>query len=216
MPDMDGVTLAARIKADPLLANIHMIMLTSLGTRLPENVMAELGIAQWLQKPVRQSELYNAMASVVAHARQSEHAAAEKLTVHESKPAQSIRILLAEDNPVNQKVALRQLQKLGYTAEAVANGSEALEALGRMRYDVILMDCHMPELDGFATTKALRNHPTLHGIYIIAMTANAMQGDRERCLSEGMNDYVSKPTRLSDLEAVLRKAIAVLAEQSVA
>jgi PAS domain S-box-containing protein len=210
MPDMDGVGLAARIKSDPLLADVHLIMLTSLGARLNDSVMSEVGISRCLQKPVRQSELFNAMAAVVAEAKQARIAAvsAAAREREDAAPIKSrMRVLVAEDNPVNQKVALRQLAKLGYSADAVANGREVLEALSRIDYGVVLMDCHMPELDGYETTRVIRDSADFCETYIVAMTANAMQGDREKCLDAGMNDYISKPTRLSDLKTALEKAV---------
>jgi CheY-like chemotaxis protein len=113
--------------------------------------------------------------------------------------------LIAEDNPVNRQVAAAQLKKLGYTADSVANGLEVLEALSRIPYDIILMDCQMPELDGYETTRQLRQLGG-HQPYIIAMTANAMQGDRDSCLAAGMDHYVSKPVRQSELKAALDAA----------
>jgi len=117
-----------------------------------------------------------------------------------------IRILLAEDNPVNQKVALRQLQKLGYAADAVGDGLQVLAAMRKQQYDVVLMDCQMPELDGFETTHRIRHDPEFQvQPRIIAITANAMEGDREKCLSRGMDDYISKPVRIDELKAVLER-----------
>lgn len=208
MPEMDGVGLAARIKTDRLLAETHLVMLTSLGAKLPESVMSEVGIALYLQKPVRQSELFNALVSVINRKVPTEAVVETEARNAGSTSAPSkLRILVAEDNPVNQKIALRQLQKLGYKADAVAHGNEVLHALRAVGYDVVLMDCQMPELDGYAATRAIRAQIDICNTYIIAMTANAMQGDREKCLAAGMDDYISKPTKMSDLEAALAQAV---------
>ena len=120
------------------------------------------------------------------------------------------RILLAEDNTINQDVALGQLERLGYTADVVANGLEALDALRRVSYDIVLMDCMMPEMDGYEATKKIREDERQNGkgrrpLHVIAMTANAMQGDRDKCIAAGMDDYVSKPVQLTDLRRALEK-----------
>jgi CheY-like chemotaxis protein len=119
-----------------------------------------------------------------------------------------VKILIAEDNPVNQKVAYRQLRKLGYAADAVANGQEVLTALKRIPYEIILMDCSMPEMDGYEATRQIRSGRCGPNFaHIIAMTANAMQGDRDKCLEAGMDDYISKPVRLEDLRAALQRYV---------
>jgi CheY-like chemotaxis protein len=141
----------------------------------------------------------------------------EASSFHAASPlaaaAKNVRILLAEDNVVNQRLGLKQLKKLGYHADGVANGFEVLEAVFQIRYDIILMDCQMPEMDGYEVTRRLRDkekdaeRPLGYSPYIIALTANVLHGDRERCLEAGMNDYLTKPLHLSDLEGVLQHAL---------
>jgi two-component system, sensor histidine kinase and response regulator len=177
------------------------------------------GIEAYLVKPVKQSHLCDCLMNAIGEP------AAETFFVH---PASSLpvttsleptphrkrpRVLLAEDNMINQKVALGQLQKLGYAADAVANGLEVLAALQRLSYDIILMDCHMPEMDGYEATQAIRKQEESldqsrlpkSPVHIIAITANAMQGDAEKCFAAGMNDYLSKPMGLPDLRAALER-----------
>jgi CheY-like chemotaxis protein len=130
-------------------------------------------------------------------------------------PLPKLRILVAEDNRVNQKVAFGLLQKIGCTADVVANGHEVLAALERIHYDVVFMDCQMPEMDGYEATQAIRRSekdeskpcPWKAPLHIVAMTANAMKGDREKCLAAGMNDYVSKPVRMAELHASLSRCV---------
>jgi CheY-like chemotaxis protein len=207
MPEMDGLTLANRIKDDPRTANVPVIMLTSLGNKLSDDMVKRFGIDVAMQKPVRQSELLDAIAKTMKRALAHAPKIAPQANDDRVKLAK-MRVLVAEDNIVNQKVALRQLQKLGLYADAVSNGREVLEAMDRIGYDVVLMDCQMPELDGYQTTQAMRRHEQFSDTYIIAMTANAMQGDREKCLDAGMDDYVPKPIRMQDLEAALAKVFA--------
>jgi two-component system sensor histidine kinase/response regulator len=214
MPEMDGLTLARAIKADPALASTRLIILTSLGQVLSPAELKQAGIDAYLGKPVKQSRLFDCLVDVVGPT----HAERVFARSHSPLPAApegdlpgSIRMLLAEDNAVNQKVALAQLKKLGHTADAVANGLEAIEALEDVPYDLVFMDCQMPEMDGYEATQAIRKREETEAnagrsksrVYIIAMTANAMQGDREKCLAVGMDDYVSKPVREADLRAVL-------------
>jgi len=214
MPEMDGLTLARTIKDDPQLANLKLIMLTSLGYLPEERRWKEAGIDAYLIKPAKQSRLLDAIVTALKTRMEVEEPAAAAPRPVPVKPA-PIRVLLAEDNAVNQKVALRQLLKLGYGADAVANGAEALIALHKIPYDLVLMDCHMPEMDGYQATRRIRELEKSRGfpgrnkaVYVIALTANALEGDRQKCLDAGMDDYISKPVRLEELEAALQRAVA--------
>jgi signal transduction histidine kinase/CheY-like chemotaxis protein len=208
MPGMDGLMLARAIKADPAIAGTRLIVLTSLGQRLDDETMRTAGIEDCLIKPVKKSRLFELLAAVIG---KSTGDSSPARPVHTPEvPVKKLRVLIAEDNIVNQRVALGQLRKLGYHADVVANGREVLDVLRRIPYDVIFMDCQMPELDGFQATGQIREReqafpPTApaRAIHIIAMTANALRGDRERCLNAGMDDYVAKPTRMEDLQAAL-------------
>ncbi len=217
MPEMDGLMLARAIKAEPAIALARLVLLTSLGLR-PERVdLAASGIEAYLVKPVKQSRLFDCLVSVMRREERptTGEAVIAPKGIESSQPAQplarKLRILLADDNSINQKVALGQLRKIGCTADAVGNGLEVLEALRLVAYDVVLMDCQMPEMDGYEASRAIRERESapsrLTGraarVHIIAMTANAMQGDREKCLAAGMDDYVSKPVRTADLKAAL-------------
>ena len=208
MPDMDGMMLAKEIHSDPNIAGVRMLMLTSLGSQFSQESLQEVGISRCLVKPVRQSELYDAFIQTLSPVATATDVALPQPTIApaDASPAtcsKTMKILLAEDNTVNRKVALLQLGKLGYKADAVANGAEAVEAARRIRYDIILMDCHMPEMDGFEATRQLRSDPATAQIRIVAMTANAMKGDREKCIDAGMDDYMTKPVNLELLKTVL-------------
>jgi PAS domain S-box-containing protein len=206
MPGMDGMTLAGRIKADPALAGTRLVMLTSLAENITEEDRLTAGLDACLSKPVRQSALFDALATVMAGP-----GAPSVETVDVSAPARGkeLRILLAEDNPINREVALEQLRRMGYSARTASDGSEALDAARGAPLDVILMDCQMPEMDGYEATRMIRRHETENRrdpVYIIALTAHAMQGDREKCLAAGMDDYISKPVRMGELAAALLRA----------
>jgi len=202
MPEMNGFELARKIKTDPALAHMKLLMLTSFGERGYAATAREVGIAAYLTKPVRQSQLFDCVVKIVSTTAST--APVLKHAEKNVKASSNKRVLLAEDNIINQKVALRQLQKLGYRADAVANGREAIEALGRIPYDLVLMDCQMPEMDGYeATAEIRRREGAAKHTAIVAMTANALEGDRDKCLCAGMDDYVSKPVKLEDLNAVL-------------
>ncbi len=207
MPEMDGMMLARHVKSDPVLAGTKLILLTSMGFLPTRDAMTEAGLAASFSKPVKQSELFNGLASVL-HVGGTPAGSVEELSRRPAStltPARPARVLLAEDNQVNQMVAQGLLLKLGYRAELAINGVQVLAALEQSRFDLILMDCHMPEMDGYEATRKIRereqDQPVGSHTYIIAMTANAMEGDREKCLASGMNDYVSKPVQFEDFAA---------------
>ena len=229
MPGMDGETLGRIIQKDDRLTDTRMVMLTSLGTRGDARRFQEIGFAAYSTKPIRHQELKAVLSMALGDRDKStlqpiatRHTARETLNLFADRKA---RILIAEDNITNQQVALGILKKLGVRADAVANGAEALKALETLPYDLVLMDVQMPEMDGFEATKRIRNYEL--GIMnkeetnnspssiilrtspfilpIIAMTAHAMQGDRERCIQAGMNDYITKPVSLHALAEVLDK-----------
>jgi two-component system sensor histidine kinase/response regulator len=224
MPEMDGMTLARAIKSEPTISRTRLIILTSLGQPCPAEELKAAGIEAYLVKPVKQARLYECLANIMGRA-EPESGSKPGAGLGEARPSGPVgappanrgRVLVADDNQVNQKVALGQLAKLGYTGDAVSNGLEVLDALQRFPYDVVLMDCQMPELDGYEATRKIREREQGRGeskpagsrTYIIAVTAHAMQGDREKCLDAGMDDYVSKPVRNADLQAALERWEAV-------
>ena len=210
MPGLDGLELARRVKKDPKLASTRLVMLTSVDRRDDSDLMRESGVDAHLSKPVKQLQLFDCLATVmsadVETAEIQSGLVALKAIPEVSVPVSGLnpRILIAEDNPVNQRVALHQLQKLGFLAEVVENGRQALDAMRKNPFDVIFMDCQMPELDGYAATRELRGiEKGKRHTWIIAMTANSLQGDREKCMAAGMDDYVSKPVKIEDLQGAL-------------
>jgi len=179
-------------------------MMTSIGKRGDAAVLAGLGFSGYLTKPIRQSQFHDCLSLVAGRDQHEEKPAwVDQSKEHTGQRKAEQRILLAEDNPTNQLVALKILEKLGYRADAVANGFLALEALRERSYDLVLMDCQMPELDGYEATRELRSRETGKHMPVIAMTANALQGDRDRCLEAGMDDYLSKPVEPAKLSAML-------------
>ena len=204
MPEMDGFELAREIRRHREGRELPLVLLTSIAD-LPRARSAEEFIVQ-LTKPVRASQLYDALVGVLTEQAQ-EPAALEATAGETAAQPSSLRILLAEDNAVNQKVALRLLDKLGYRADVAANGREALEALERQRYDVVLMDVQMPEMDGLEASRQITERwPAESRPRIIAMTANAMLEDREACFAAGMDDYLAKPVRPEELASALSRA----------
>ncbi|HSF10356.1 MAG TPA: response regulator [Nitrospirales bacterium] len=238
MPDMDGLQLARTIKADPNTAAVRLVLLTSLGTRGDAKAAQEAGFVGYLTKPIRKDQLQVCLETVMGYEPMDPTAVSRPLiTSHRLQKwcrPKAARILVADDHHVNQQLAVMLVESLGHRADVVANGQEALEALSRIAYDAILMDCHMPEMDGYEATRAIRAQEAKEGKHnelgdkkpvhsqpflltsdtilpipkhmpIIALTANAMQGDRVKCLQAGMDDYLSKPIRPEELIRVLTK-----------
>ena len=198
MPDMDGFQLATAVRQDQTLARTKLLMLTSAGQRGDGERCRELGIRGYLTKPMSRADLLEALGTVLAGpADAGTPDVVTRHTIAESR--RSVRVLLAEDNPVNQQVAVAMLVKRGHEVHVVGNGREAVEAIAQREYDVVLMDVQMPEMDGFEATKAIRAMPQGDHLPIIAMTAHALTGERERCLAHGMTDYLAKPFKALEL-----------------
>jgi signal transduction histidine kinase/DNA-binding response OmpR family regulator len=220
MPGMDGVALALAIKSDERLNNTRLVLMTSMGgKRVDARRMQEIDFAACLTKPVRQADLFDTLSAVLAGTRAApskQHITTHQTIRHMHRCA--VRILLAEDNITNQQVAMGALKKLGLRADVVPNGEEAISALETLHYDLVLMDCHMPKMDGYEATRQIRNPKSAvrnHQIPIIAMTANSMRGDREKCLEAGMNDFLSKPVSPQALVNALKKWLPGEAEEII-
>jgi CheY-like chemotaxis protein len=204
MPEMDGIMLTREIRKSRDEKSLPIILLTSLGRR--EIDADDLNFAAYLTKPIKPSHLYDALAGLFAKNFVSPQTQSAKPAMDAEMAKQHpLRILLAEDNQVNQKLAARILELLGYRADIASNGLETIESVERQQYDVILMDVQMPEMDGLEATRQIvakwpQKHPR-----IIGLTANALEGDREQCLAAGMDDYISKPIRVEELiDALMR------------
>jgi signal transduction histidine kinase/DNA-binding response OmpR family regulator len=211
MPGMDGETLGQKIKQDPDLKDTILVLLTSMGKRNDTKRMEQTGFAAYLTKPIKQSQLYDCL-SMVSGARtelpKDQPATVVTRSAIAGDPKHKLRILLVEDNITNQKVALNILRRFGYVADAAINGKEAVRALGIIPYDIVLMDCQMPEMDGYEATEEIRNPASKvldHGVPVIAMTAHAIKGDREKCLGSGMDDYLCKPVNPQELHDMIEK-----------
>ena len=207
MPKMDGFELIEEIRQGPHPSTAMIMMLTSAGHRGDAARCQEQGVAAYLLKPIRQSELREAIARVLG-AREQKGAIPliTRYSLHDARePAASLRILLAEDNAVNQRLASRLLEKRGHSVVVAGNGREALEALEKHHFDLVFMDVQMPVMDGFEATAAIRKKEG-GGVHlpIVALTAHAMKGDREKCLAGGMDEYLTKPIRPQELDEVLR------------
>jgi len=200
MPGMDGSETAARIRADARFDDVPLVLLSSSASLRDTNSSP---FAAALSKPVRQATLLRTLREVVGGRREEQE---PRVAPAVEPPAESPHVLLAEDNAVNRTVALRMLKKLGCRADAVETGSQAVVAAGREPYDLILMDVQMPEMDGFEATAEIRRRDNGGPrTPIIAMTAHAMEGDRERCLAAGMDDYLSKPMTIAALAETLAR-----------
>jgi PAS domain S-box-containing protein len=212
MPKMDGFALIERIRQRPELSASIIMMLTSAGHRGDAARCQELGVAAYLLKPIRQSELREAIARVLGAREQK--GAIPLITRYSLgdalEPMAVLRVLVAEDNAVNQRLTMRLLEKRGHQVTLTTNGRQAVEALANQTFDLVLMDVQMPEMDGFEATAAIREMERYNGAHlpIIALTAHAMKGDRERCLIAGMDGYLSKPIRPQELDEVLEKYLA--------
>lgn len=211
LPEIDGETLGRTIKGKKLLKDTLLVMLTSLGNRGDAVRFQKSGFDAYLTKPVKQSHLYDCILTILnpklRSVAQKEKQIITRHVVAENRNKKR-RILVVEDNIVNQKIAIKILEKYRYRVNAVANGQEALHSLKLASYDLVLMDCQMPVMDGYEATKAIRNSSSKvmnNKIFIIAMTANAMKGDREKCINAGMDDYISKPINPKALKETIER-----------
>ena len=203
MPDMDGFQLATAVRGEKAIARTNLLMLTSAGQRGDGERCRELGIRGYLTKPISRSDLLEALGTVLAGSPE-EAGTPEVVTRHTiAESRRSLRVLLAEDNPVNQQVAVAMLVKRGHEVHVSSNGREAADAVRARDYDVVLMDIQMPEMDGFEATQAIRAMPKGKDLPIIGLTAHALSGERERCLSHGMTDYLAKPVKAHELFALV-------------
>ncbi|RLB85727.1 MAG: hybrid sensor histidine kinase/response regulator [Deltaproteobacteria bacterium] len=210
MPETDGETLGKTIKEDPLIRDTKLVMMTSVGQRGDAARLEEMGFAAYLAKPVKRFQLYNCLMMVMGRKSETETKWKRIITRHAmaEERKHKIRILLAEDNMINQTLVLKILEMMGYRADAVANGLEAVKALEMIPYDLVLMDVQMLEMDGLEATRQIRNPESSvrnPNIPIIAMTAHAVKGDRERCIKAGMDDYLTKPIRRAELARIIAR-----------
>ncbi len=211
MPGIDGEALGAMIRQDPSLHRTALVMMTSVGSRGDAVRLQKLGFSAYLTKPVKQSQLHDCLVTVLNRSADETRGGTEGIVTRHSLADQAKRrrrILVAEDNLVNQRVAVAILQQLGYRADVVGTGTEALAALTKRSYDLVLMDIQMPDMDGLEATTRIRgkdSHVLNPGIPIVALTAHAMTGDRERCLAVGMDDYLCKPLEAEELQIVVER-----------
>jgi CheY-like chemotaxis protein len=213
MPDMDGLMLAAEIRKIPSMTMVPLVLLTSMGVRNDEMEFADAAFASCLTKPIKPAQLREVLVRVVSGAKPVKKPSGPVKLDPKLANRLPLRVLLCDDNIINQKVAVRLLQQMGYRADLAGNGVQALAALDKKPYDLVFMDVMMPEMDGLEATRQIRerqkdraSHPNYKSpIIIVAMTANAMQGDRDKCLAAGMDDYLAKPVRLEDFRSVIER-----------
>jgi two-component system sensor histidine kinase/response regulator len=207
MPEMDGFSLVEKIRQRKELSGVAIMMFSSAGQRGDGARCQELGVSAYLLKPIRQSELRGAILRVLSAGDQNAQLPlVTRYTLHDTAaPPVSLQILLAEDNLVNQRLAMRLLEKRGHQVTVVGNGQEAVAATEKSTFDLVLMDLQMPEMDGFEAIAALREREKTTRIHlpVIALTAHALKGDRERCIEAGMDGYLTKPIRPEELDAAL-------------
>jgi CheY-like chemotaxis protein len=212
MPGLSGEAVARAIRTNPALAHIHIILLTSLTMRKSSAQLREMGIDGGLTKPIKPEQLLECVLSALGTSSESRRSEVFDVSDHQPTDAlapssrrQALHILLVEDNPTNRMVGKRLLSKLGYRYSVAENGAEALQQLEAETFDVVLMDCQMPVMDGYAAARAIRDRESGRDtrLPIIALTANAMKGDRQKCLEAGMDDYLSKPLNPEQLTALL-------------
>lgn len=209
MPDIDGETLGKIIKTTDAIKDTMLVMMTSIDKKGDHKRFTEAGFSALLTKPVKHSHLYNCLSIIMGRKVDNKNPHKKIITEYmvEKKVTEKFRILITEDNTINQKVCLKILEKMGFTADIASNGLEALQAIEKTRYDLIIMDIQMPEMNGFEATLKIRNSGNTFNqkIPIIAMTANAMKEDKEKCIQAGMNDYISKPVEPENLWNVIKK-----------
>ncbi len=211
MPGMDGYTLGRVIKGDPLIAGAHLILVTAYDERGHGKAAIAAGFASYLTKPIHQAQLFDCIAEAAPRGSREALHAPDAAPVRAARfvPRDGKNVLVVEDNPVNARLAMQQLKKLGYRSTSAGNGEEALVFLEAATYDLVFMDCQMPVMDGFTTTLAIRKAEAKNGLHvpIIAMTANARNEDRDNCLAAGMDDYLAKPVQMDAVRSMLERWI---------
>ncbi|MCK5131775.1 MAG: response regulator [Candidatus Sabulitectum sp.] len=213
MPGMDGEELGQKIIEDPDIKTPKMVIMSSVGARGDEARLQELGFSAYLTKPVKQSLLFECLTTLYSTEQRVEKVPSGHSQASKESGGNNLKILIAEDNSINQLVAKRIIEKLGYQSDVAFNGAEAIEMLSKQAYDIVFMDCQMPVMDGYEATRLIRSKDGNNlnpGVVVIAMTANALAGDREKCLQAGMNDYLPKPVTPASVSNVLSSWLSII------